>query len=843
MNYPVWQLQWAGGGLIIAVVAVIHLYIAQFAVGGGLFLVLTEKLAIRLGSRVLENYLYRHVRFFLLLTMVAGAVTGVGIWFVISVLAPGATSILIHNFVFVWAAEWVCFLVEIAAIFVYYYRFRQMAPATHIKVGWIYFIAAWLSLFLVNAIVAFMLTPGKWLANGNFWAGFFNPSMAASTVFRTALSISLAGIYGLLTAVFEKDPANRQVLVRYTATWLLVPVAVLAAASFWYLASLPENRGRLLLDRWPEVLSAGRWFVWCGTAVTLAGLFLLARLPGKIQKAAVLVVLATGLVWTGAFEWMREAARRPYLISDLMYSNGLTGPQVELANAEGFASSARWMRNAPDSDSEIETGRQMFNLQCSSCHSIGGPLNDIRTRTAKFTLFGMQAHLRGQGRVNLYMPPVAGTAAEHRALARYIVEVLNGNKSAGMGNATRPPTEPAPRPAAFDPRKASHILLVWRNSAACGGLYDPRLKSLQPKPTVLHAQLIKRGHTPEIVTENVVLTCELTGHKSIALKMDAEQMTFVTDPLTLVPYATDKQLKSPLTATVVALDATSGQKIATTRLALDSPGSMGCKLCHGRSSATDGIAGADLAAGNDIVKVHDRMNHTSLAKQAAAGNSINCSDCHGKQVLGISAAIHGLHASYLSGLGTAACNSCHLGHPQAVPPATAGIHSALGMDCTSCHGSLKEHALGLLGQEKASGKRGTSRLAHMLEAISSSQIAPRKAWSQMPDCLQCHHDFQEPETDTYPLTGWSEGFGGRSDDAGIMCAACHNAAHELFPTVNPGFSLVALEHQATPYPLGSNKNCAVCHTEAMEEEIHHPNMLTMFRNLVQPNPTSREMMP
>jgi hypothetical protein len=42
MEYPVWQVPYLGGGLPIAVIAVIHVYLAHFAVGGGLFLVWTE---------------------------------------------------------------------------------------------------------------------------------------------------------------------------------------------------------------------------------------------------------------------------------------------------------------------------------------------------------------------------------------------------------------------------------------------------------------------------------------------------------------------------------------------------------------------------------------------------------------------------------------------------------------------------------------------------------------------------------------------------------------------------------------------------------------------------------
>ena len=73
MNYPVWELQAAGGGLLIALVAVIHVYIAHFAVGGGLLLVLTEIKARRMGSQALLDYARHHTKFFLLLTMVLGS--------------------------------------------------------------------------------------------------------------------------------------------------------------------------------------------------------------------------------------------------------------------------------------------------------------------------------------------------------------------------------------------------------------------------------------------------------------------------------------------------------------------------------------------------------------------------------------------------------------------------------------------------------------------------------------------------------------------------------------------------------------------------------------------------
>ena len=116
MNYPVWQLTYFGGGLTIALMAVFHVFISHFAIGGGLFLVLTEWYGYRQNSIAIIDDVKKHTRFFLLVTMVLGGMTGVGIWFVIALINPATTSILIHNFVFGWAIEWVFFVGEIVSL-------------------------------------------------------------------------------------------------------------------------------------------------------------------------------------------------------------------------------------------------------------------------------------------------------------------------------------------------------------------------------------------------------------------------------------------------------------------------------------------------------------------------------------------------------------------------------------------------------------------------------------------------------------------------------------------------------------------------------------------------------
>ena len=84
MNYPIWELAQLNSGTLVAFIATIHAYVAHLAVGGGLFLWLTDLKAVRDNDPVIKAYVKRHTWFFLLLTMVFGGVSGVGIWFIIA---------------------------------------------------------------------------------------------------------------------------------------------------------------------------------------------------------------------------------------------------------------------------------------------------------------------------------------------------------------------------------------------------------------------------------------------------------------------------------------------------------------------------------------------------------------------------------------------------------------------------------------------------------------------------------------------------------------------------------------------------------------------------------------
>jgi len=384
MNYPVWQLEFLGGGFLIAVVAIIHVYIAQFAVGGGLFLVLTEHLGRKRNDDSILEFVRKHTKFFLLLTMVAGALTGVGIWFTISLLNPSATSVLIHTFVFAWGTEWVFFVIEIVSLFIYYRTFDRLSARNHLIIGWIYFGAAWLSLFVINGIIDFMLTPGAWVQNNYFWSGFFNPTFWPALFFRTFFSIMIAGLFGFLTASFLKDREQRTTMLRYSATWLLVPFILFIASSWWYRTALPYQIDVIIFQKMPQLRNAISIFLACSPLLILGGLIMAIRLPSGISRTFAAIMLIIGFLNLGAFEFLREGGRRPYIIYDHMYSNSILKEDVPYIARAGVLNQARWIENRVVTEkNSLAAGRELFDTLCLSCHSIGGVLNDIRKQVRR----------------------------------------------------------------------------------------------------------------------------------------------------------------------------------------------------------------------------------------------------------------------------------------------------------------------------------------------------------------------------------------------------------------------------------------------------------------------------
>jgi len=418
MNYPVWQIGFPGG-LLIAAVAVLHVFISHFAVGGGAYLVLTERRAYSQNDSALLGYVRLHSKFFALLTVVLGAVTGVGIWFTIGLVSPEATSSLIHTFVWGWAIEWVFFFVEIAAALIYAYHWDTLDRQTHLIVGWIYFGAAWASLVVINGIITYMLTPGRWLETGSFWAGFFNPTYWPSLCIRTAMAACLAGIFGLVTAMYEPSPL-RESVVRWAGWWLAWGIASLLPLGRWYLRDFPSYSRTYFSGMYPEVQHALRGEAVCaGVALMLALVFALLW-PKMMNPVVVAVLLVAGFGVMSAGEYLREFSRYPYVINSYIYANDIRVGQMEGIVANGVAKTSPWVEGGVDERHAY--GRELFAMQCGSCHSVDGYRAMRKFARGWDARFGSEILLHLPV-VRETMPPFAGDEHDRAALGSYLASL------------------------------------------------------------------------------------------------------------------------------------------------------------------------------------------------------------------------------------------------------------------------------------------------------------------------------------------------------------------------------------------------------------------------------------
>jgi mono/diheme cytochrome c family protein len=410
MKYPFWDLPF-GYGILIAGVGILHVFISHFAIGGGLFLVVNERAARKAGDNERLTFLQSLSRLFILITLAAGALTGVGIWFCIGLLSPAAVSVLIHNFIWMWATEWTLFAVEIMAAILYYYGWKHMAPADHMKIGWIYFCAAWLSLFVINGIITFMLTPGAWLATGRLVDGFFNPTFWPSLVIRSAVCVMLAGLYALVVAARLKPGESRARIVRQTAWWGIGGLAVALPSLYWYWKTIPAAVTTAALQGLPTPVAALHYSYWfAGIMAVLLVLFGLIA-PGKMKVLVAAALMAAGLGWFGSFEWFREAVRKPYIIVGYMYGNGSEVADAGRYEKEGYLAGITY-RSGND-------GADLFRHACRSCHTMAGykalkPAFDGTDRAF------VDAIIRGAHLLKGNMPPFLGTASEADAIAAHI---------------------------------------------------------------------------------------------------------------------------------------------------------------------------------------------------------------------------------------------------------------------------------------------------------------------------------------------------------------------------------------------------------------------------------------
>jgi mono/diheme cytochrome c family protein len=171
--------------------------------------------------------------------------------------------------------------------------------------------------------------------------------------------------------------------------------------------------------------------------LAVAALFVLSLLltiakPSVHNKPLAVLVLASALIFMGAFEWTREAARRPYVIHGVMYSNGVLAKDLPDVSRRGILPSARFaaVRELHE-ESLLEAGEEIFKLHCYACHTIRGINNDIAARTRSMSYRALVSYIERIHERRYFIPPFGGTGAEARALATFLFSGIHGRPLPG----------------------------------------------------------------------------------------------------------------------------------------------------------------------------------------------------------------------------------------------------------------------------------------------------------------------------------------------------------------------------------------------------------------------------
>lgn len=453
MNYPVWDVPVIGGVWVIGAIAITHIMISHFAIGGGLYLPVAEYRALRAGRPDWMPVLKRHGKFFLILTAAVGTVTGVGIWFAIGLANPEATSTLIHYFVFAWAIEWAFFLMEITAAAVYYYTFGRISDELHLKVGWVYAATSFCTLFIINGILTFMLTPGDaWLSvagsgteAGAFWSAFFNPTFWPSLILRFLACCSLAGVWAFFTAACMDEkhhPRMKEEFARFSVLWLVPGFLLMPVFFLLYIYCVPEGQ-RVLLELGTHTIGIGVYtqvtrmaILSMGGSISIAVIayLLVWRSPRELRFWQALAIFLVAFASFGATEYTREMLRKPYVVGQHLYSNGIRVKDVAQINQTGYLAHSPWIRPEEMTGTSPEAvsarGEIMFRGACMPCHTVDGyrgmrKLIGERDCKAIGNILNVLHDQPDDSKYKSFMPPLAGTPGEMNDLNLYLDRLAN----------------------------------------------------------------------------------------------------------------------------------------------------------------------------------------------------------------------------------------------------------------------------------------------------------------------------------------------------------------------------------------------------------------------------------
>lgn len=411
-------------GMIIGGLGIFHVFVAQFAIGSGLLMCYFQWLAQTGREPHARKFLDGFYRVLVLISFVIGAVTGVGMWFTSIQISPVTIGFMIDQFHWLWATEWTFFCLEVGAGYAFYRYGKHLNNKSRMTLLVFYALAAWMSLFWINGILSFQLTPGSWSeAHPSLWGGFFNPTFFPTLLFRTVTAMVIAGLSAcvVINAMpgLEREDRRRLILraAHFIVTTVLMPVFGL-----WFLAVIPADSrswvmgGSIAMTLFANI-AVGATILIGGYAVV--GLFF-QKLYINGATATLLVALAFGA--TAGGEFVREGVRKPFTIRKVLYSNSIKRDQVGKLRVIGSVTNDPYPVRDPQQypNKQVVLGQKVYRFQCSICHTMEGA-NGLVHLTGAWDADMLRRNISKLQELKTFMPPFSGTPVELEALVQRIL--------------------------------------------------------------------------------------------------------------------------------------------------------------------------------------------------------------------------------------------------------------------------------------------------------------------------------------------------------------------------------------------------------------------------------------
>lgn len=420
--YPINEFGPVMKGMVIGGLGIFHVFLAQFAIGGGMLLCYFQWRDNRYGDTLARRFVDGYFRWLVLVSFVTGALTGVAMWFTTIQVSPRTIGMMVDEFHWLWATEWTFFCLEVASGYAFYRYAKVLDGRTRLALLVLYAIAAWMSLFWINGILSWQLTPGGWLDDGSVWSGFFNATFWPSLIYRTLASMAIAALVAAVVVNLAPsfDQEEKLTLVR-RVFWFLAPMALMPIIGGWFLAVLPEDsRGWVMGGSIAMTL----FFALGAASSLLIGAYAFAmlvkpRLFVNGATAALLCALAFGA--TAGGEFVREGVRKPYTVRHTLYSNSITEDEVAHFREVGSVTNDPYPLVAPEQypSDQLGLGAKVFRMQCGICHTIDGA-NGLVHLAGTWSVDQLRLNIAQLQHTKPFMPPFAGTPEELEALVQLI---------------------------------------------------------------------------------------------------------------------------------------------------------------------------------------------------------------------------------------------------------------------------------------------------------------------------------------------------------------------------------------------------------------------------------------